>query len=119
MATITLDFECDLQKAVAVQNICNGVFFTQDAGANEIRVTILDGGETASVSGSVGAKVIRADGETINVTGGTLSGNVATITLPATAYAVPGLISVFIKLTASGVITTIAAFTVNVYKSST
>ena len=118
MAAITLDFVCDLQKTVEVHNIC-GELFSGDASANVIRVTVTDGGEPASISGTVSAKVIRADGTTVSVTDGTLTDNVASITLPANAYAAPGIISVFVKITDSDVITTIAAFVANVYKSST
>lgn len=119
MAAVMCNLQCDLKKLVAVQNICHGNFFSQDAGANTVNVTVLDGGQPATISGSVSAKVILPSGTTITVTGGTIADNVASITLPDTVYAEPGMVSVCVKLTDSGVTTTIAAFTVDVYKTST
>lgn len=118
MAVINTNISCDLQSAVQVQYI-NGNMFSQDIQANTINVSVTDGGEPATISGTVTANIIRADGGTVTATGGTISGNVASITLPAAAYAVPGLVSIIVKLTDSGVVTTLAAVVANVYQSST
>lgn len=118
MATVNINLTCDLQKAVEVQNLCKGNLFTQDAYANKINVSVYDGGEPATLSGTVSAKVILPNGDTVTVTGGTISGNVVSITLSSNVYTLPGSISVFIKVTSSGVVTTIAAFTANVYRST-
>lgn len=118
MAVINTNLVCDLQKAVKVEYI-DGVLFSQDNQANKINVTVLDGGEPATISGTVSANIIRSDGGTVAATGGSITGNVASITLPAAAYAVPGVVSIVVKLTASGVITTIAAIVGNMYRSST
>ena len=118
MAAINTNLTCDLQKAVKVQYL-DGVVFSQDNQANAINVTVLDGGEPATISGTVTANIIRSDGSTVAASGGTITDNVASITLPAAAYAIPGVISVVIKLTTSGVVTTIAAIVANVYESST
>lgn len=118
MAVINTNLVCDLQKAVKVEYI-DGVLFSQDNQANKINVTVLDGGEPATLSGTVSANIIRSDGGTVAATGGSITGNVASITLPAAAYAVPGVVSIVVKLTASGVITTIAAIVGNMYRSST
>ena len=118
MAVINTNISCDLQSAVQVQYI-NGNMFSQDIQANTINVSVTDGGEPATISGTVTANIVRADGGTVTATGGTISGNVASITLPAAAYAVPGLVSIIVKLTDSGVVTTLAAVVANVYQSST
>lgn len=118
MATINTNLVCDLQTAVKVKYI-DGNVFSQDAQANTINVTVLDGGEPATISGTVTANIIRADGGTVTATGGTITDNVASITLPAAAYAVPGVVSIVVKLTADDVITTIAAVVATVYQSST
>lgn len=118
MATVNINLTCDLQKAVEVQNLCKGNLFTQDSDANKINVSVYDGGEPVTLSGTVSAKVILPNGDTVTVTGGTISGNVVSITLSSNVYTLPGSISVFIKVTSSGVVTTIAAFTANVYRST-
>ena len=118
MAVITTNISCDLKEVVKVQYL-SGNLFSQDNQANVINVTVTDGGEPATISGTVTANIIREDGGTVTATGGTISGNVVSITLPAAAYIVPGLVSIVVKLTASSVVTTLAAIVANVYQSST
>lgn len=118
MAMIETVLRCDLKKAVKVQYL-DGVVFSQDNQANKISVAVYNGGAEASISGTVSGTVIRADGGTVTVSGGTISGNVASIVLPAAAYAIPGSISIAIKLVASGSTTTIGACTSYVYRTTT
>lgn len=118
MAVINTNLVCDLQNAVKVQYL-DGNIFSQDNQGNVINVTVLDGGEPATLSGTISANIIRADGGTVAATGGTITDNVASITLPAAAYAIPGVVSIVIKNTVSSVVTTIAAIVANVYQSST
>lgn len=118
MAVVNINLTCELQKAVKVEYI-DGVLFSQDNQANQINVTVLDGGEPATISGDVSANIVCSDGGTVAATGGSITGNVASITLPGAAYAVPGVVSIVVKLTTSGVITTIAAIVGNMYRSST
>ena len=115
---IQTNLKCELQKAVRVQYL-NGNLFSQDNQGNQINVEVFDGGSPATLSGTVSANVIRADGGTVAVSSGSFSGNVASVTLPSAAYAVPGVVSIIIKITSSGVITTLAAIVANVYQSST
>ena len=107
----------DLLEAVKVQYL-DGNLFSMDNAGNLIGVTLTRNGEDYSGGGSVSANVIRSDGGTIAVTGA-LSGKIATVVLPQAAYAVPGVVSIIVKLTASGQVTTIAALVANVYRSST
>ena len=118
MAAIVTTLHCDLQETVKVQYL-DGVVFSQDNQANIINVVVTDGGEPATISGSVSANIIRSDGATVAATGGTITDNVCSITLPSAAYLVPGVLSIAVKLTASSVVTTIAAVVANVYQSST
>lgn len=117
MAVIETWVRCDLKKPVQVQML-GGNLFSMDNQGNKIGVEVFDNGAAASLSGTVSGNVIRADGATVAVSG-TLSGNKAYIVLPQAAYAVPGFITIVIKLTASSVITTLAAVTGIVYRSST
>lgn len=118
MAVIQTNLKCELNEAVKVQYL-NGVLFSQDNQANQINVAVYKNGEPASIAGDVTANVIRSDGGTVAVSGGTISENVASISLPSAAYYIPGVISIIIKITDDSVITTIAAVVVNVYRSST
>ena len=118
MAAIQTNLTCDLQNAVKVQYL-DGVLFSQDVQANQINVAVYDGGEPASISGTVTADIIRSDGGTVTATGGTIDENVASIVLPGAAYYVPGVVSIVVKLTTDGVTTSIAAVVANIYQSST
>lgn len=110
-------FNQDIKKPVKVQYL-DGNVFSQDNKGNLIGVNVLDDGLPASVSGSVSANVIRADGGTVAVSG-TLAGNRAYVELPQSAYYVPGVISIIIKLTNDTEITTLCAVVANVYQSTT
>ena len=110
-------FSQDVKKPVQVHYI-DGNVFSQDNSGNLIGVLLMDGDDEVTVSGTVSANVIRSDGTTVAVSG-TKSGNKAQVVLPQSAYAVPGLISVIIKTTDSGAVTTLCAVVGNVYQSTT
>lgn len=118
MALIETWLRCELGSAVQVQYL-NGNLFSQDNQANLIGVRVYENGEPASLSGSVSANVIRADGGTVAVAGTLQNGNECYVILPQAAYAVPGAVSVIIKITSSGQVTTLAAAVSTVYTSST
>ena len=107
----------DLKKPVKV-NYLDGNVFSQDNQGNIIGVEVFDGDTPASLSGSVSASIIRADGSTVSASGGVL-GNKVSVALPSAAYAVPGVISIVLKLTAGSVIVTLLAVVAVVYASST
>lgn len=117
MAMIETWFSQDLNEPVQVHQL-DGNVFSQDNQGNLIGVNVFDGGAPATLSGSVSANVIRADGTTVAVTG-VLTNNSCYIILPSAAYAVPGIISVVIKLTGGGSTTTLCALVANVYQSAT
>lgn len=117
MATITTDLICNLNQPVAA-TFLHGNLFSQDNAGNTINVYVMDNGEPATIGGTVSANVIRADGNTVAVSG-SLSGNQCSVVLPQACYAVPGRVEIIIKLTQSTTITTIAAIVANVYRSTT
>lgn len=80
------------------------LFAANDKLAHTINVTVLHDGAAADLSGqTITAYFIRQDEATVMVNG-TLSGNVATVTLPSACYAKPGYFSLIIK--ASGDVST-------------
>ena len=117
MAVIETWYNQDLQAPVQVQYL-DGNVFSQDNLGNLIGVHVFDDGEPAVLSGTVSGNVIRADGGTVAVTG-SLTGNDCYIILPAAAYAIPGPISIIIKLSGGGSDTTLCAVVANVYQAST
>lgn len=118
MAVFETWIESDLQKMI-VPKALPGNAFCMDSGANLIGVSVMDGGEPATLSGTVAGKVVRSDGTTVPVTGGTLSGNRASIVLPQRAYEVPGPIAIAVTLTSGSTVTTIGAVTGYVVRSQT
>lgn len=118
MAKIETWLRQDLKKPVKVQYLA-GNLFSQDNQGNLIGVEVYNGSNPANVNGNVTANVVRADGATVAVTNGTISGNKCSVVLPGSAYAIPGQISIVIKLTNGNEITTIGAIVSVVYRSST
>lgn len=118
MAVFETNLNTELLKPLKVHYL-EGNLFSQDVQSNQINVAVFKNGEPEAISGSVSADVIRPDGGTVVATGGTIEGNVASITLPEQAYYIAGMISIVVKLTTSGVVTSIGAVVANVYQSST
>ena len=112
MARIETWFNQDLQEPVRLRYL-DGSMFSADNKGNLIGVIVTDGGNAATLTGSVTGYCILASGLSIPVAG-TLTNNKASIVLPDTAYAGPGLINIIIKLVGSGFTTTLAAVVSNV-----
>jgi len=117
MAVIESWFTQERTQPVKVRYL-DGNVFSMDNNGNLIGIEVLENGEPASISGSVSASVIRADGGTVAVQG-QKEGNKCSVILPQACYAVPGAISIVIKLTSGSDISTIGAIVGNVYQSST
>ena len=113
MAVIETLLKCDLKKPVQVAQL-SGNLFSADNGGNKITVEVMNNGEAAEITGNVTGYVIRPDNQTV-VIEGTLSGNKASIVLPASAYVVVGQVSIVVKLGT----TTIGACTGYVYRTTT
>ena len=118
MALIESWVRCDLNSAVQVQYL-QGNLFSADNQGNLVGVRVFDGSEPASLSGTVSANVILADGTTVPVAGSIQNGNECYVILPQAAYAVTGVVKIAIKITSSSVITTLAMIISTVYESST
>lgn len=69
-----------------------------DAKANRYGVRVFRNGEAVALGGSCKGYFIRADGGTVTIEDGVVSGNVAYVTLPGTCYAVEGVFSLAIKV---------------------
>ena len=112
MAQIETWMDCDLKKPV-LMHYPKGLFFSEDNLGNLVGVNVYSDGEPVTLSGSVTGYCILANGASIPVAG-TRSANKAYIILPATAYKVPGLIVVILKLTDGTAVTTLAALSATV-----
>ena len=118
MAVINTNLTCDLQHAVRVQYL-DGNLFSQDVYGNALRVIVMDGDEPATLAGTVSGTAIREDGSTVALTDSRIDENVATVVLPAAAYAVPGVLAITIKISDTNTVTTLAYVVANVYRTST
>ena len=117
MAVIESWYNQDLSETVKVQYI-HGNVFSLDNDGNLIGVNVFQNGQPATLSGEVSASVIRADGATVAVEGEVI-GNQCFVILPQACYAVPGVLSIVIKLTSGTTVTSLCAVVANVYRSST
>ena len=117
MAVIETWRRRDLSSLTEIEYL-QGNLFSQDAAGNLIGVELYQDGAAYAGGGSVSANVIRADGATVAVTG-SISGNRASVTLPAACYAVVGPIIIVVKRTVGSAVTTIGAFASSVYASTT
>lgn len=91
-----------------------GVLFAGDTGT-KIKCTVTSGGQPVTLTGTVRGYVIRADGEMITITNGTISGNTVTITLTAACCEVEGDLRISIKIAD----VTVCALRGNVWKAWT
>lgn len=116
MAVIETWFKQDLQKAVQVKHL-EGSLFSGNANGNRIGVIVTNNGAAASLSGTVSGYAVLADGTSVPCTG-SLSGNRASVLLPAAAYK-PGIVFISVFLTSGSTVTTLAAVAANVQQART
>lgn len=87
----------------------NALMVSGDVGAHTWRLTVLDNGVPADLSGAnITGSFLRADGNTVLVSG-TVSGNVASVTLTNVCYAVEGKLVGTMRAVISGATVTLAA----------
>ena len=87
----------------------NALMLCGDNNAHTWRVTVLDGGEAAQVTGSVTGYFVRPDGNTVTVQG-SMAGNVASVVLAQACYAQEGDVKAVLRLSVStGAKVTLAA----------
>lgn len=100
-------YTVDLDKGVTRCVDLGTALLTEDQNAHTFCVACFRGEQAVNLSGaSVTGYCIRQDGATVPVTG-SCSANTAILTLPEACYAVPGSLSLVIKLTMGSVISTI------------
>lgn len=108
----------DLARGVRLVRL-GRLFASGDKSAHTISVTVLNDGAAADLSGqTVKGYFIRADDATVTING-TLSGNVATVTLPNSCYAVSGHFQLIIKALSTNVNTAIFWADGTITRSST
>lgn len=107
----------DIHKRPPIEYI-GCMMYTGDAYADVLKITVLDGGNPASISGSVVCKVVRPDNVTTPAEG-SISGNVVTVALPPAAYILPGNIRITVKIADNGVITSIYGAVATIATSET
>lgn len=87
-------------KMVSVEWI--GTAFQAESGGHTFEISGADGnGNAVALSGTVSGVFLRPDNTDVAITG-TASGGVASVTLPAECYAVPGQFALAIYVTANG-----------------
>lgn len=119
MANIAILRTVNLDNPVQIETL-NGVFFSNENGAHRFSITCMRGGQPYSIATtSIVARVMLANGQTIEVNNGTVDGNVATVVLPADCYKVPGRIRIAIISVAGSAKLCIYAAAGNVVRSQT
>lgn len=101
MALIEIKRTVNLDEMLRVDSL-NGVAFTNENAAHKFTITCMRNGAPYSLANTtISARFMRADGTTVNVTGGTVDGNVATLILAKRdCYNVPGRFRLSILCTA-------------------
>lgn len=117
MAVVETWVRCELTESVKVHYL-KGNVFSQDSQGNQIVVEVFKNDQPVTLSGSVNGYCVLADGSTVPVSGAR-NGNMATVTLLQACYAIPGPISIVVKLTDGNEITTLACVVGTVYQSKT
>ena len=105
MAQLPKNYIQDLTQDVQIR-YCGTLLFNSDSDSNIINVALYNGKDEAPQTGSVVCCVICCDGSTVPVTGGTISGNVVSVTLGGSGL-IPGQARIGIKIVTGGIKTTI------------
>lgn len=117
-----LNFETDLREALAKRQLQTPLI-QADNEAHKVRVAVKDGGADADLTGcSCIGYFLRADGETVAISGSGLAGvdgSSAWVVLPVSCYAVPGRGGLIIRLIKGDVRSTVLTMECSVYQSTT
>lgn len=117
-AQFTKHFVQDLTQDIKIRQ-CGTIVFNADNLSNVISVDLYNGTEPYSGGGTVAGAVICPDGATVALDNGTLTGNVASVTLKADCFAIPGQIGVGVQVISGSVRTTVLKAIYNVELLST
>ncbi|MBR3000155.1 MAG: metallophosphoesterase [Oscillospiraceae bacterium] len=93
----------ELSSGQIFRSFMNHTIGSGDVLANRFGVRVFRNGEPENIGGTCMGLFIRADGTTVTISSGVVSGNVAYVTLPEVCYAVEGQFSLAIKCQGSGV----------------
>ena len=118
MAQRVHTIDVDLNQPLKMTQL-PGIMATGDRYADVIRVRAFRGKEPVELSGEVFGYVIDPVGGTHDVTDGIISGNVAQIQLPDTAYQMQGQIQIAVRLVDGDVKTVLAAAVCSVIVTKT
>ena len=98
----------DLECGNVFRSFHNSTIGEGDINGNRFGFRCVRNGEQVSLTGStVIGHFIRADGTTVEISGGAAAGDTAYVTLPEACYAVEGDFTLAIKLSGGGVTGTI------------
>lgn len=106
MDTFERWFTQDLNKPILPQH-GQGLVFTGDDGTPLVGVHVTRNGAPADLSGAVSCTVIRADGTTVPVTGGTISGGDVSVVLSSACFNIRGPIGVALAVTSGSTTMTV------------
>lgn len=95
--------DVELENGTIFRSFLNKTIGSGDELANRFGVRVFRNGEPENIGGTCMGLFIRADGTTVTISSGVVSGNVAYVTLPEACYAVEGQFSLAIKCQGSGV----------------
>ena len=105
----TISQTVDLSRGYTPVVWPDALMVSGDVGAHTWRLTVLDNGVPANLSGAtITGSFLRADGNTVLVSG-TVSGNIASVTLTDACYAVEGKLVGTMRAVISGATVTLAA----------
>ena len=93
----------ELENGTIFRSFLNQTIGEGDELANRFGVRVMRNGMPEKIGGTCAGYFIRADGSTVVISNGTVSGNVAYVTLPEACYAVEGMFSLAIKCSGGGV----------------
>ena len=93
----------DLESGTIHRSFLNHTIGSGDELANRFGVRTFRNGTAEDIGGTCTGYFIRADGTTVVISGGTVSGNLAYVDLPDTCYTVEGNFTLAIKCSGDGV----------------
>ena len=93
----------DLESGTIHRSFAHRAIGYGDDDANRFGIRAYRSGVAEELNGTCDGYFIRADGQTVVITDGVVSGNEAYVTLPEACYAVEGQFALAIKVSGSGV----------------
>lgn len=105
--------------ALGVPEQARGTLYQHENLAHKFVIHGRRGGADVIFSGNVSAYFVKPDGETVDITNGTLEGGAAVVELPQICYAVSGRFTLTIFVTENGAKTAVYSMTGNVRVTKT